>query len=84
MNIRSTNAARSAPRARADVPQPPATARRSTKFVSPEVRRDIIAQAAYLRAQQRGFEPGHELEDWLAAEAETDAALAIGLPSAAD
>ena len=27
-----------------------------------------IAEAAYFRAQQRGFEPGHELEDWLAAE----------------
>jgi len=29
-----------------------------------------IAIAAYLKAQARGFEPGHELEDWLAAEAE--------------
>lgn len=29
-----------------------------------------IATAAYFRAQQRGFAPGHELEDWLAAEAE--------------
>jgi hypothetical protein len=26
--------------------------------------------AAYLRAKQRGFEPGYELEDWLEAEAE--------------
>lgn len=33
-------------------------------------RRDMIATAAYFRAQQRGFEPGHELEDWLAAETE--------------
>jgi hypothetical protein len=31
---------------------------------------DQIATAAYLRAEMRGFEPGHELEDWLAAEAE--------------
>lgn len=31
-------------------------------------RHDMIATAAYFRAQQRGFEPGHELEDWLAAE----------------
>jgi DUF2934 family protein len=30
----------------------------------------MIAHAAYLRAEQRGFEPGHEVEDWLAAEAE--------------
>jgi len=29
-----------------------------------------ITTAAYFRAMQRGFEPGHELEDWLAAEAE--------------
>jgi hypothetical protein len=32
--------------------------------------RGKIAAAAYYRAMQRGFEPGHELEDWLAAEAE--------------
>ena len=30
----------------------------------------MIADAAYFRAQQRGFEPGKELDDWLAAEAE--------------
>lgn len=30
----------------------------------------MIATAAYFRAQQRGFEPGHELEDWFAAETE--------------
>ncbi len=29
-----------------------------------------IAKAAYCRAAQRGFEPGHELDDWLSAEAE--------------
>ena len=29
-----------------------------------------IALAAYYRAEKRGFEPGHEIEDWLAAEAE--------------
>jgi hypothetical protein len=31
-------------------------------------RRLIIEREAYLRAERRGFEPGHELEDWLAAE----------------
>lgn len=30
--------------------------------------RQQIAEAAYYRAQQRGFSPGYELEDWLAAE----------------
>jgi hypothetical protein len=28
----------------------------------------MIATAAYYRAAQRGFEPGHELDDWLQAE----------------
>jgi Protein of unknown function (DUF2934) len=28
----------------------------------------MIATAAYYCAQRRGFEPGHELEDWLRAE----------------
>ncbi len=31
-----------------------------------------IAVSAYYRAQARGFKPGHELEDWLAAEAEVN------------
>jgi hypothetical protein len=30
----------------------------------------MTAEAAYYLAERRGFEPGHELEDWLAAEAE--------------
>jgi hypothetical protein len=30
----------------------------------------LVAQAAYRLAQQRSFAPGHELDDWLAAEAE--------------
>ncbi len=34
-----------------------------------------IAEAAYFRAEQRGFAPGQELEDWLAAEIEIDALL---------
>ena len=35
-------------------------------------RREMIATAAFLRAQRRGFESGAELEDWLAAEEEID------------
>jgi hypothetical protein len=31
-------------------------------------RRAWIARTAYAIAQRRGFEPGHELEDWLEAE----------------
>jgi hypothetical protein len=29
-----------------------------------------VAELAYYKAESRGFEPGHELEDWLAAEGE--------------
>ncbi len=36
----------------------------------------MIAEEAYFRAQRRDFRPGHELEDWLAAEAEVDRRLA--------
>jgi hypothetical protein len=34
-----------------------------------------IAEAAYYRAQARGFAPGEEIEDWLQAEAEIDRML---------
>jgi len=43
--------------------------------VSDDVRRQMIAEAAYLRAEQRGFAPGYESEDWLLAEREVDALL---------
>jgi len=33
--------------------------------------RDVrIAELAYYKAESRGFEPGHELDDWLEAERE--------------
>jgi hypothetical protein len=35
--------------------------------------RSMIAEAAYFRAEKRDFAAGHELEDWLAAEAEIEA-----------
>jgi Protein of unknown function (DUF2934) len=38
---------------------------------TPEEVQRWIAEAAYYRAERRGFEPGYEVEDWLAAEAET-------------
>jgi hypothetical protein len=33
-------------------------------------RREAIARGAYYRAEQRGFAPGYEVEDWLEAERE--------------
>lgn len=50
------------------------------ELVGDEVRHRMIAEAAYFRAKHRGFSPGHELDDWLAAENEVDTALLIGLP----
>lgn len=37
--------------------------------------RKKVAEAAYLKAEQRGFESGYELEDWLQAEQEVKAEL---------
>jgi hypothetical protein len=35
-----------------------------------QAERDLrIREAAYFNAERRGFAPGHELEDWLVAEA---------------
>jgi hypothetical protein len=38
--------------------------------VSADEVRKLIAEAAYYRAKKRGFTPGHEVEDWVQAEAE--------------
>ncbi len=37
---------------------------------SDEKRISRIAESAYYKAEARGFSPGYELDDWLAAEAE--------------
>jgi len=50
--------------------------------IDPERRHALIAEAAYLRAERRGFSPGHEVEDWLSAEIEVDTALTLGADQA--
>jgi hypothetical protein len=42
---------------------------------SGEDRYRMIAEAAYYRAESRGFEGGSDLDDWLAAEMEIDQIL---------
>jgi len=37
-----------------------------------DVRRQLVAAEAYFLAERRGFAAGHELEDWIAAEAAVD------------
>jgi hypothetical protein len=53
-------------------PKDPSMPRQSAELLQERHRQ--IAELAYLKAEQRGFEPGHEMEDWLAAEAEVDKA----------
>ena len=45
---------------------------RSGALIPASVRKDLIRDAAYFRAQARGFAPGSEVSDWLAAEEEID------------
>jgi hypothetical protein len=52
-------------------------------MINPEQRRSLIAQAAYFRAERRGFAPGHEAEDWIAAEIEVNTVLTAGGPDPA-
>lgn len=59
-------------------PAHPSIVTRSSAFIEPQEREAMIAEAAYFRSAHRGFEPGHEVDDWLAAESEIDAALARG------
>jgi hypothetical protein len=47
-----------------------------SRIPSAEERRRMIAAAAYLRSEQRGFAGGDPAADWLAAEAEVDQRLA--------
>lgn len=46
--------------------------------VTPQQRQRMIAEAAYFRAEQRGFGAIGECEDWLLAEAEIDEAIRSG------
>ena len=42
-------------------------------FLDPGTRNEMVARAAYFRAEHRGFAEGCALQDWLEAEAEIDA-----------
>ena len=57
-----------APAAPRNSAEPPAAHERTVS------RAELVAVAAYFRAQQRNFSPGGEIDDWLAAEREIDAA----------
>ena len=63
--------ATSSPRSAATkTPAPrPTQARTAGKPSAEEVYR-MIQESAYFKAKARGFEPGHEVQDWIEAEAE--------------
>ena len=51
--------------------------------VSAEQRHAMIAEAAYLRAERRGFTGGDSVSDWLAAEREVDELLGADVTNSA-
>ena len=79
----------SQPDPRGSVPPTPATtdapvkpdSAASRSFVEPERRHGMICEAAYFLSESRGFCPGRELDDWLAAESAIDRALTSGEPA---
>jgi len=48
---------------------------------APHEREQMVRTAAYFRAERRGFTPGNEWDDWLAAEAEVGSLPAQNGPS---
>jgi hypothetical protein len=59
---------KSAGRARAKTTAEARTVASSQESVSAEERQRMIAEAAYFRAQARGFQGGDPVDDWLTAE----------------
>jgi hypothetical protein len=79
MSTATTEVRRDAPRPKEKRTRPANALDRSTVRAIEEaietgcglnLQRRMIAEAAYYLAERRGFEPGHELEDWFTAECE--------------
>lgn len=73
--VRTAKAKVAATQPRSDTSTSPRK-RKIADGIPPQQRFEMIAQAAYFRAAQRGFCPGNELEDWVQAEAEIEQLLA--------
>jgi len=72
--VQSTSSPRNAHDARTAQPKTRPVPQYSLTRVAPKHDRP----GGLLSAERRGFEPGYEAEDWLAAESEVDAALMLG------
>jgi predicted protein tyrosine phosphatase len=81
---RSTTIATAAVTSAADTgPQKPSSnVKRALLTLAPE-RRVMISEAAYFMAEHRGFEPEHEMQDWLLAEIQIDVSQGGAGPPAA-
>jgi hypothetical protein len=66
MNVQNQKSQRRMQRDAAPAASAPVADAAEARVADHEVK---VALAAYFIAEKRGFEPGHELEDWLAAEA---------------
>ena len=64
-----------APKAKAAATAKKPAAAKAKKSVTPEQRYMMICEAAYFKAQRRGFAPENEIQDWLDAEAEINSLL---------
>jgi len=80
-SVKNSAARVAAEKARLSKVQPKASAkartinRTRTSGVSAQERYEMIAETAYFRAAERDFAPGHETDDWVAAEKEIDRIL---------
>jgi hypothetical protein len=71
------------PRASASsTPRRPPSGAVAEPAVSAERRRAMIAESAYFRAAERGFQGGDPVADWLASERDVDALLRGDSPPA--
>jgi len=64
-----------APKAKTATAAKKPAAAKAKKNVTPEQRYMMICEAAYFKAQRRGFAPENEIQDWLDAEAEINSLL---------
>ena len=62
--------ARKPTRTAPDAPSVEAAARGSSNSLTPEQLYRMIQETAYFKAKARNFAPGHEVQDWIEAEAE--------------
>jgi hypothetical protein len=61
--------------ARTEPATPKKSSTRQAKKANPGMRQRMIAEAAYYRAERRGFVSGDTVQDWLEAEKEIDRSI---------